>query len=231
MESSSGRFWMITTFILLIMVLAGVWMFVLNPRTTTPSSVNRDKGTPTSTAKKSVTKEATPGDETKSGTPGIKNYTNSKPVYTFLYPQDWKIDSTKAVDKGQSEGLELTFEKKSHTFRAYQPPAYGGMKCEYGTVATPTETEIGRTVFAKYVEVKAGTRVFRRPTEPRVGSDNKQVFDVCLKNSKGDFTITTPVGLITYEAPATIDEVLLKEMDTILSGLSASEVTTDGITY
>ena len=231
MESSSGRFWMITTFILLIVVLAGIWMFVLNPRTTTPSSYNREKGTPTSTTTKSEIQEAAPGDETLSGTPGIKNYTNSKPVYTFLYPEGWKVDSTKAIDKGQSEGLELTFEKKSHTLRVYHPLAYGGMRCDYGIVTTPGESEIGRTVFAKYVEVKAGTRVFRRPTEPRFGSDNKQVFDICQKNSKGDFTITTPIGLITYETPATIDEALVKEMDTILSGLSAKAVTTDGITY
>jgi len=179
---------------------------VIAPTTTPP--------TPTTTTETPITISPASKVQVLSYT-STKLKDNSASAYTVSYPGDWEKDT-----KRDAISDTLTLKKGEYSITIYQAPM-GGSGCRFKGDA-PSEMSQDYTT-KEFVEVKAGEITFRR-VPITAGNPPIPTYTFCESNptTKGSFGSPTTFGAITYTVPATQDEVILSQMDSIIASLKAN---------
>jgi hypothetical protein len=136
-------------------------------------------------------------------------------MYTVETPDGWA--SVHEFDKGVPTDT-LTITKGAYQIKIYQAAA-GGAQCVYP--GDPNADQPFTSSYDTYTEVTANGTTLRRSNSggPLNG---KMTYTICQKNNSGIYGAPTSYGHMSITAPATPDDVILKEIDGILASLKKS---------
>ncbi|GEM_PF-713578 len=180
-------------------------------RTTTPSSPTPTQTGMVSTTEPSPTLFVTPKPEfaMRSVRAGLTGSPVFHP-YTIGLPAGW----TEKLDTNPGAHIDkLTITKQKYSLTVYQA-AFGGGGCLY---KGDPENPMAQT-FKNFIELSSKDAQFRRSWNER--KIKTVAYTVCQKGSDGSYGDITAFGKIDVAAPNPPDEMILSELDSMISSLT-----------